>query len=138
MNILKNKIIDKSGIARAIILISLFLGSGYLVSHHQNAVEKRFGFCTMTPDMKWIPCHIEPIMIRCVTPGGAFDKAGFRDRDIVVLTGIHSIEGFHRLLNKPVGSIIEIDVISFNNFKPDCDPENWGVRVRGFVVAPAS
>lgn len=135
MNILKNKI-DTSGIAGVFICISMFLGSGYLVSHHQNAVEKRFGFCTMTPDMKWIPCHIEPVMIRCVTPGGAFDKAGFRDRDIVVLTGIHSIDGFHRLLNKRVGSIIEIDVISFNKFKPGCDPGSWGEPVKRIVIAP--
>jgi hypothetical protein len=121
MNILKNKIIDKSGIAGVFIFISLFLGPGYLVSHQQNAVEKRFGFCTMTPDIKWIPCHIEPMMIRYIEPGGAFDKAGFRDRDIVVLTGINSVEGFNRLLKKPGGSVIEIVVIPFNIFKPDCE-----------------
>jgi hypothetical protein len=75
-------------------------------------------------------------MIRCVTPGGAFYKAGFKDKDIVVLTGIHSVEGFHRLLNKPVGSIIETDVISFKKFKPDCDSENWGIRIKRYVIAP--
>ena len=136
MNILKNKIIDKSGIAGVFIFISLLMGSGYLISHHQNAIEKRFGFCTMTPDMKWIPCHIEPVMIRCITPGGAFDKAGFKDKDIVVLSGIHSIGGFHRLLDKPVGSIIKIYVIPFNKFKPDCDTENWGEPVKRVVVIP--
>jgi hypothetical protein len=136
MNILKNKIIDKSGIAGVLIFISLFLGSGYLVSHHQNAVEKRFGFCTMTPDMKWIPCHIEPIMIRCVTPGGAFEIAGIKDKDIVLLPGIHTVTAFHRIIDKPGGSLIEIDVIPFNNFKPDCDTENWGEPVKRFVVAP--
>jgi hypothetical protein len=125
-----------SEIAEGIVFICLILGSGYLVSHHQNAVEKRFGFCTMTPDMKWIPCHIEPIMIRCVTPGGAFDKAGFKDKDIVVLSGIHSVTAFRRILDKPGGSLIEIDVIPYNNFKPDCDSENWGEPVKRSMVAP--
>jgi hypothetical protein len=136
MNILKDKIIDRSEIAGVFIFISLLLGSGYLVSHHQNAVEKRFGFCTMTPDMKWIPCHIEPVMIRCITPGGAFDKAGFKDRDIVALSGIHSVTAFHRLLNKPGSSIIKIDVIPFNKFKPGCDQVNWGELVKRIVIAP--
>lgn len=136
MNILKNKIIDKSGIAGVFIFISLFLGSGYLISHHQNAVEKRFGFCTMTPDMKWIPCHIEPIMIRCITPEGAFDKAGIKDRDIILLAGIHSVNAFQNLLDQPGGNLIEIKVIPYNKFKPDCDSERWGEPVKRIVVAP--
>jgi len=136
MNILKNKIIDKSGIAGVFIFISLFLGSGYLVSHHQNAVEKRFGFCTMTPDMKWIPCHIEPLMIRCVTPGGAFDIAGIKDRDIILLAGIHSVNAFQNLLDQPGGNLIEIKVIPYDNFKPDCDSENWGKPVKRIVITP--
>jgi hypothetical protein len=136
MNILKYKIIDKSGIAVAIILISLFMGSGYMVSHHQNAVEKRFGFCTMTPDIKWIPCHIEPLMIRCIEPGGAFDKAGFKDRDIILLAEIHSVNAFHNLLDLPGGILIEIKVIPYKNFRPDCDSEFRGEPVKRIVIAP--
>jgi hypothetical protein len=90
----------------------------------------------MTPDMKWIPCHIEPLMIRCIKQGGAFDKAGFKDRDVILLAGIHSAAGFHRLLNKPGGSMIEIDVIPIKKFKPDCDSGNWGEPVKKIVIAP--
>jgi hypothetical protein len=36
-----------------------------------NSIEKRYGFCTRTTDLKWYPCHIEPLMIRCIEPGGA-------------------------------------------------------------------
>jgi hypothetical protein len=136
MNILKDKIIDRSEIAGVFIFISLLLGSGYLVSHHQNAVEKRFGFCTMTPDMKWIPCHIEPVMIRCITPGGAFDKAGFKDRDIVLLAGIHSVSAFHKLLDQPGGNLIEIKVIPYDKFRLECNSVNWGESLKRFVIAP--
>ena len=112
------------------------MGSGYLISHHQNAIEKRFGFCTMTPDMKWIPCHIEPVMIRCITPGRAFDKAGFKDRDVIFLAGIHSVNAFQNLLDQPGGNLIEIKVIPCDKFKPDCDPENWGKPIKRVVIAP--
>ena len=90
----------------------------------------------MTPDIKWIPCHIEPLMIRCIEPGGAFDIAGIKDRDIILSAGIHSVAGFQRLLNKPGGSIIEFDVIPVDKFKPVCDPENWGEPVKRIVIAP--
>lgn len=123
-------------IAGGIILIGFTWGFGYLISHHQNAIEKRYGFCTMTPEMKWIPCHIEPLMIRCVTRDGAFGKAGFEDRDIIVLHGIHSVSAFHRLLRRPGGTIIELYAIPFKKFNSDCDQANWGTPVKRFVIAP--
>jgi hypothetical protein len=119
-----------------IIFIALIWGFGYLVSHHQNAIEKRYGFCATTPDIKWIPCHIEPLMIRCVKQGGAFQKAGFKDRDILVLPQIHSLTEFYKLLEKPKGTIIELNVIPYDQFKPDCDPDKQGNPLKRIVIAP--
>jgi hypothetical protein len=107
-----------------------------MLSHHKNTIEKRYGFCTLTPDINFSPCHIEPIMIRCVTPGGVFDKAGFKDKDILILPQVHTVSGFHKLLDKPKGSIIEFAAIPYNKFKPDCDSENWGVREKRHIVSP--
>jgi hypothetical protein len=125
-----------SGIAAIIICIALIWGFGYLTTHHKNAVEKRFGFCTTTPDMQWVPCHIEPVMVRCVEHGGAFDKAGIKDKDIVVFPRVNSVIAFHRLLDKQKGTVIGLGVISYENFNPDCDIEKWGEQVRKFVIAP--
>jgi hypothetical protein len=119
-----------------IIFCALILGLGYLVSHHQNDIEKRYGFCTMTPDIKWSPCHIEPMMIRCVKQDGAFEKAGFRDKDILVLPLIYSVAAFHNLLDKPKGTIIELNAIPYDQFKPDCDPGKQGKPLKRHVVAP--
>jgi hypothetical protein len=123
-------------IAAGIVFVAILWGIGYMVSHHKNSIEKRYGFCTMTPDMKWIPCHVEPIMIRCMTPGGVFDKAGFIDRDILILPQVHSVSGFHRLLDKPKGTIVELRVIHYDNFKPDCDAKNWGISEERHIVSP--
>jgi hypothetical protein len=123
-------------IITGIILMGFIWGTGYLISHHRNAIEKRYGFCTMTPDMKWIPCHIEPIMIRCIKQDGSFDKAGFKDRDILILPGVHTVAGFHKLLDKPRGTLIEFNVIPFDKFKPDCDTENWGETEKRLVITP--
>jgi hypothetical protein len=119
-----------------IIFIALIWGVGYLVSHHQNAIEKRYGFCIMTPDIQWTPCHIEPLMICCVKQGGAFEKAGFKNRDILVLPQIHSVSAFYKLLDQPKGTIIELNVIPYDQFKPDCDPGKQGKPLKRIVVAP--
>jgi hypothetical protein len=116
--------------------IVLIWGIGYMVSHHQNAIEKRYGFCTMTPDLKWTPCHIEPMMIRCVKQGGAFEKAGFSDRDILVLPLIYSVNAFYKLLVQPKGTIIELNSIPYEQFKPDCDPDKRGKSEKRYVIAP--
>jgi len=123
-------------IAWGIIFIALILSIGYLVSHHQNAIEKRYGFCAMTPDIQWVPCHIEPLMIRCVKQGGAFEKAGFKDRDILVLPQIHSVTAFYKILDKPKGTIIELKVIPYDQFKSDCDPGKQGKLLKRIVVVP--
>ena len=133
----KNKILNElPGIVLGIVFIALLWGFGYLVSHHQNAIEKRYGFCTMTPDLQWTPCHIEPLMIRCVKPGGAFEKAGFKDKDILVLPLINTVAEFHHLLDRPKGTIIELKAIPFERFKPDCDPDKQGKPLKMFVIAP--
>lgn len=119
-----------------IIFIAVIWGVGYQVFHHQNAIEKRYGFCTMTPDIQWTPCHIEPLMIRCVKLGGAFDKAGFKDRDILVLPQIHSATAFCKLLDQQKGTIIELNAIPYDQFKPDCNSEKWGEPQKRHVVAP--
>ena len=123
-------------IAGGIVLIGLIWGTGYLISHRRNAIEKRYGFCTMTPDLKWIPCHIEPLMIRCIKQDGSFDKAGFKERDILILPEVHTVAGFHKLLDKPRGTILEFTVIPYEKFKPDCDNENWGETEKRLVIAP--
>lgn len=71
-----------------------------------------------------------------MTPGGAFDKAGFIDRDILILPKVHSVSGFHRILDKPEGTIVELKVIHYNNFKPDCETDNQGEAEKRFIVAP--
>jgi hypothetical protein len=90
----------------------------------------------MTPDIRWIPCHIEPLMIRCIKQGGAFEKAGFKDRDILVLPQIHSVTEFYKLLEQPKGTIIELNAIPYDKFKPDCDPDKQGKPMKRIVVAP--
>jgi hypothetical protein len=127
---------DLPEIVLGIVFSALLLGFCYMVSHHQNEIEKRYGFCTMTPDIKWSPCHIEPLMIRCVKRGGAFDKAGFRDKDILVLPLINSVAAFHNLLDKPKGTIIELNAIPYDQFKPDCDPGKQGRPLKRQIVAP--
>jgi hypothetical protein len=134
---MKNRIIDElPGITAGIILFGLIWCIGYLASHHRNSTEKRFGFCTLTPDMKLIPCHIEPLMIRCVEKGSAFEKAGFNDRDILVLPRFKAVGEFHRYLKKPEGTIIELMVIPYNKFKPECEADNWGEPEKRVVIAP--
>jgi hypothetical protein len=134
---LKFKICDElPGLMAGIVFIALILGLGYIFSHHQNSIEKRYGFCTMTPDIIWIPCHIEPLMIRCVEKGGAFDEAGFNDRDIIVLPQLHAVDGFHKLLKRPKGTIIEIMVIPYEKFEPDCETDIQGEPEKRVVVAP--
>jgi hypothetical protein len=133
----KFKIINElPEIVWGIVFSVMILGFGYLLSQHQNAIEKRYGFCTMTPDMRWVPCHVEPLMVRCVKQGGAFEKAGFRDKDILVLPLIYSVNAFHHLLDQPKGTIIELNAIPYDQFKPDCDPDKQGNPLKRLVVAP--
>jgi hypothetical protein len=134
---LKTIIEDKlSEIVWVIIFIALIWCTVYLISHHQNAIEKRYGFCATTPDIRWIPCHIEPLMILCIKQGGAFEKAGFQDHDILVLTHIYSVTEFYKLLEQPKGTIIELNAIPYDTFKPDCSSEEWGEPQKRYVVAP--
>lgn len=127
---------DLPEIIIGIIFISLIYGLGHLLATRKNSVEKRYGFCTMTPDLRWIPCHIEPLMIRCVEKRGAFDKAGFKDRDILILPDIHSVNAFHKLLKKPKGTVIEFKVIPWARFKPSCETDDWEKQEERIVVAP--
>ena len=118
------------------VFISLILGFGYLVSHHQNEIEKRYGFLAMTPDLQWFPCHIEPIMIRSIKGGSVFAKAGFRDRDILMSPDFNSVNDFYKSLEKPCGTVFEFEVIPFENFKPDCESDHWGNPEKRIVIAP--
>ena len=125
-----------SGLLTSMVLFALSLGFMYLVSHHYNAVEKRYGFLAMTPDLRWFPCHIEPIMIRSIKKGGAFDKAGFRENDILMSPDFNSVNAFYKSLKKPSGKVIEFEVIPYDSFKPDCESNNWGKPEKRIVVSP--
>jgi len=119
----------------ALLLISILL-LGYVISHHKNAIEKRYGFCIMTPDIKWTNCHIEPIMIRCIKDDGAFDKAGFRDRDIIVTPYSNSVNALIKSLKQPKGTVLLFGVIPYEDFRPECDSDKRGTPVIRSVVAP--
>jgi hypothetical protein len=119
----------------ALVLISIpFLG--YVISHHKNTIEKRYGFCIMTPEIKLMDCHIEPIMIRCIKEGGAFDKAGFKDRDILVSPSFNSVNALIKSLKQPQGTVLVFGVIPFEDFRPECDSDKRGTPVMRSVVAP--
>jgi hypothetical protein len=134
---LKTKLSNKvTEIVWGIIFIAIIWGFGYLVAHHPNAIEKRYGFCTLTPDIQLVPCHIEPLMIRCLKQGEAFEKAGFKDMDILVLPQVHSVAAFYKLLEQPKGTIIELNAIPYDQFKPDCDPGKQGKPLKRIVIAP--
>jgi hypothetical protein len=122
------------GISTLLLISILFIG--YLTSHHKNAIEKRYGFCIMTPEIKWMNCHIEPIMVRCIKDGGAFDKAGFMDRDILVSPSFNSVNALLKSLNQPKGTVLLFGVIPFEDFRPECESDKRGTPVIRTVVAP--
>jgi hypothetical protein len=101
------------------VLLVVILSIGYMISHHKNAIEKRYGFCIMTPDMRWTNCHIEPLMIRCIKQDGAFDKAGFRDRDILVSPSLNNVNAFLKSLKQPKGALLVFEVIPYDDFKEE-------------------
>lgn len=118
------------------VLLIVIPALGYLLSHHKNTIEKRYGFCIMTPELKWTNCHIEPIMIRCIEDGGAFDKAGFRDRDILVAPSFNSVNALIKSLKQTKGTVLQFGVIPFDDFRPECESEKRGTPVIRTVVAP--
>jgi hypothetical protein len=118
------------------VLLVVILSIGYMISHHKNAIEKRYGFCIMTPDMRWTNCHIEPLMIRCIKQDGAFDKAGFRDRDILVSPSLNNVNAFLKSLKQPKGALLVFEVIPYNDFKAVCESDKRGTPVIRIVVAP--
>lgn len=122
------------GISTLLLISILFLG--YVISHHKNAIERLYGFCIMTPELKWTNCHIEPIMIRCIKDGGAFDKAGFIDRDIFVSPSFNSVNALIKSLKQPKGTVLFFEVIPFEDFRPECESEKRGTPVIRTVVAP--
>lgn len=122
------------GISTLLLVSILFLG--YVISHHKSAIEKRYGFCIMTPEIKWTNCHIEPIMIRCIKDGGAFDEAGFRDRDILVSPSFNSVNALIKSLKQPKGTVLLFGAIPFEDFRPECESEKRGTPVIRTVVAP--
>ncbi len=75
-------------------------------------------------------------MIRCVKQGGTFDKAGFKDRDILVSPEFNSTSAFFRSLRKAKGTSIEFEVIPYEDFKPVCDPDKRGKHIKRVVIAP--
>jgi len=121
-------------------VVALFLvfvlNSGYLISHHKNAIEKRYGFCIMTPEIKWMDCHIEPIMVRCIKEGWAFDKAGFRDKDILVAPSFNSVNALIKSLKQPQGTVLLFGVIPYEDFRPECESDKRGTPVIRRVIAP--
>jgi hypothetical protein len=118
------------------VLLVVILSIGYMISHHKNAIEKRYGFCIMTPDMRWTNCHIEPLMIRCIKQDGAFDKAGFRDRDILVSPSLNNVNAFLKSLKQPKGALLVFEVIPYDDFKAVCESDKRGTPVIRIVVAP--
>jgi hypothetical protein len=122
------------GISTLLLISILFLG--YVISHHKNAIEKRYGFCIMTPEIKWMNCHIEPIMVRCIMDGGAFDKAGFRDRDILVSPSFNSVNALIKSLKQPKGTVLLFGVIPYEDYRPECESDKRGTPVIRTVVAP--
>jgi len=122
------------GISILLLISILFLG--YVISHHKNASERRYGFCTMTPELRWTKCQIEPIMFRCIEEGGAFDKAGFRDKDILVAPSFNSVNALIKSLKQPKGTVLLFEVIPYEDFRPECESDNRGTPVIRTVVAP--
>lgn len=120
----------------SVVLLVVILFLGYVFSHHKNSIEKRYGFCIMTPEMNWTNCHIEPLMVRCIKEGGAFDKAGFKDRDILVTPSFNSVNTFLKSLKQPEGAVLKFEVIPYEDFKPACESAKRGQHVKRIVVAP--
>jgi hypothetical protein len=120
----------------SVVLLVVILFLGYVFSHHKNSIEKRYGLCIMTPDLKWSKCHIEPFMIRCIKQGGAFDKAGFKDRDILVSPSFNTVNTFIKSLKQPKGEMLIFEVIPYEDFKPVCESDKRGTPVIRIVVAP--
>lgn len=118
------------------VLLVVMLSLGYVISHHKNAVEKRYGFCIMTPEMKWTNCHIEPLMIRYIKQGGAFDKAGFKDRDILVSPSFNTVNTFLKSLKQPKGAVLIFECIPYEDFNLVCESDNRGTPVVRVVIAP--
>jgi hypothetical protein len=121
---------------RVLINIILMFTGALCLLQIQDPLEERYGFCSLSPDLKWFPCHLEPIMIRYIRPGGAFDKAGFRDRDILLMPAVHSIAAFHKLLDKPSGSRIELEAVPIDSFMNDCQQDLSDVAEIRIVIAP--
>jgi hypothetical protein len=118
------------------VLFVVILTIGYVISHHKNPIEKRYGFCVMTPDLRWTNCHIEPLMIRCIEQDGAFAMAGFRDRDILVSPTFNTVNAFLKSLKQPKGAVLVFEVIPYDDFKAVCESDKRGTPVTRFVIAP--
>lgn len=103
---------------------------------HREPIEKRYGFRTDTPDLRWFPCHIEPIVIKNIQKGMAFDRAGFREKDILVSPDFYSAQAFLNSLKKPRGTVIEFRVIPWDKFKSTCDFDSTGKTEKRILVAP--
>ncbi len=118
-----------------IVLVFLW-GLAYIIENHPNKIEKRYGFLERDPDLRFIPCHIEPLVIWKIKPDGAFSKAGFKNRDIIISPSFFSVNAFYKSLNRPQGTIIEFKVIPWDKFKAVCDFDSVGKTEKRVVIAP--
>jgi hypothetical protein len=119
-----------------IVLATIVLALICLVLIYPIPIEKRYGFRTGTPDLRWVPCHIEPILIRKIQNGMAFEKAGFKNGDILVSPNFHSVTKFHKYLDKPEGTVLEFTIIPWDKFEAVCDFDSTGKTEKRTVIAP--
>lgn len=99
-------------------------------------LERRYGFTYATPVYHRVKCHMELLTLITVTPGGAFDKAGFKPGDVFPNGPNASTDDLFRQLDKTAGTVIEMEVLPADRFVPDCDFDGTGKTVFRKIVAP--
>ena len=105
----------------------------YILGFYQNKIERRYGFVASTPELSYLPYHVEVLMISNVKIGGIFSKAGFKVDDIIVESDSHSVGAFHRSLDKPKGTVIEFETISRDKYNLDNNHNKTEIKR---VIAP--
>jgi len=101
-----------------------------------HRLQQRYGFTYSTPDYQWWPCHIELITVMKVTPGGVFDKAGFEPGDVFPAGPRGSTDDLFVQLDKPEGTVIEMEVLPGDLFEPECNFDPTGKTVIRKFRAP--
>jgi hypothetical protein len=121
-----------------ILFICFILGFLFFIEmNHRSKNEERYGFSIRTPTLRYfIPCNIEVLMVWDIQPNGPFDKAGFKKRDIILQPQFNTLDAFLKSLDKPKGTVIEFEIIPFDNFEAKCDFDITGKTEKRIVNAP--